>query len=492
MLNKNKSYVDILKATTLFGGVQLFNIIVQIIRSKLIAVLLGPSGMGVIGLFSSAIGLISGITGFGLGTSAVKEIAIAENIQDKNRIVFISTVIKKIMLLTGVFGLVFTLFFSPILSQFTFNNRNYTLSFAILSITLLFIQLNSSNLVFLQGFRKLKELAKSNLYGSLFSLLLTIPLFYYFKENGIVSGLVISSIITYIFSNIYVRKIKIQSANLSLKTVLFEGRNMLKMGFLINLSSLLTVGASYLVRIYVSNAGGFEQVGLYNAGFAIINTYFGLILTAMSTDYYPRLAAVSNNKSEYNKLINQQAEIAILIISPILLFFIIFIKLIIFLLYTNQFIAAYDMIIWASIGMFFKTATWAIGFLLLAKSSSKLYFISELISNILLLILNILSYKYFGLKGLGISFLASYIVSLAQVLLITYKFYDFELDYDFIKIFLIHLFLSLLCLFVLYNLKGFILYFSGIILISISLFYSFIQLNKRVNLINFFRPINKE
>jgi O-antigen/teichoic acid export membrane protein len=160
MSNKNKSYIDILKATTLFGGVQLFNIIVQIIRSKLIAVLLGPSGMGVIGLFTSAIGLISGITGFGLGTSAVKEIASAENVQDKKKMEFISAIIKKIMLLTGVLGVVFTLFFSPILSQFTFNNRNYTVSFVILSITLLFIQLNSSNLVFLQGFRKLKELAE--------------------------------------------------------------------------------------------------------------------------------------------------------------------------------------------------------------------------------------------------------------------------------------------------------------------------------------------
>jgi O-antigen/teichoic acid export membrane protein len=259
------------------------------------------------------------------------------------------------------------------------------------------------------------------------------------------------------------------------------------MGFLISLSSLLTVGASYVVRIYVSNKGGLEQVGLYNAGFAIINTYFGLILTAMATDYYPRLAAVSNDIKEYNKLINQQAEIAILIISPILLIFIIFIKSIIFLLYSNQFLPAYNMIIWASIGMFFKTPTWAIGFLLLAKSSNKIYFFSELLSNFILLTLNILGYKYLGLKGLGISFLLSYIISFIQLFFITKKYYKFSFEYDFLKIFIVHFLLAIICLLILNFTFGYLYYILGLSLIISSIIYSIYHLNKRINIFSIFK-----
>jgi O-antigen/teichoic acid export membrane protein len=474
MNNNQKSYSEILKATSIFGGVQIFNIIIQILRSKFIAIILGPTGMGVIGLFMSAIGVISGLTGFGLGTSAAK-------------IQIISAIVKKLMLFTGVLGLIITIFFSPVLSHFTFNNNQYTISFILLSITLLFIQLNSSNLVLLQGFRKIKELAKANMYGSFFSLIITIPLYFFFKINGIVPGIIFSTIIVFLFSKFYVKKLKIKKVEVSNKIVFKEGSNILKMGFLINLSGLLTVGASYLVRIYVSNKGGLEQVGLYNAGFAIINTYFGLILTAMSTDYYPRLASISDNIFESNKLINQQAEIAILIISPILLIFIIFIKPIIYLLYSSQFFAAYNMIIWASIGMFFKTATWAIGFLLLAKNSNKIYFFSELFSNIILLVLNILGYKYLGLKGLGISFLISYLISLVQVFLIIKKYFSFSFELEFLKIFTINLILSSLCLLILFFTTNIIAYFLGLLLITISIVYSIFQLNKRVNIRTLFK-----
>jgi len=90
---------------------------------------------------------------------------------------------------------------------------------------------------------------------------------------------------------------------------------MLKMGFFISLQGLLSVGASYLVRIFISNKGGLDDVGLFTAGFAIINTYVGLIFTAMGTDYYPRLSAVNSGSEEFNKTINQQAEISLLLLG---------------------------------------------------------------------------------------------------------------------------------------------------------------------------------
>jgi O-antigen/teichoic acid export membrane protein len=157
---------------------------------------------------------------------------------------------------------------------------------------------------------------------------------------------------------------------------------MLQMGFMISLSGLLAVGASYIVRIFISRTGGVEQVGLYNAGFAIINTYVGLVFTAMATDYYPRLSAVAHDNRLCKQTINQQAEIAILILAPILVVFLTFINWVVILLYSRQFIAVNGMIYWAALGMFFKAASWSIAFIFLAKGSSKLFFWNELIANI--------------------------------------------------------------------------------------------------------------
>jgi O-antigen/teichoic acid export membrane protein len=74
MENKSKqsAYQHVLKYTSIFGGIQGLNILVSIVRTKLVAVILGPDGMGLMSLFSSTIKFVSDSTNLGIGTSAVK------------------------------------------------------------------------------------------------------------------------------------------------------------------------------------------------------------------------------------------------------------------------------------------------------------------------------------------------------------------------------------------------------------------------------------
>ena len=62
MSEEKASYRSIMKATSLFGGVQVFNILISIIRSKFVAILLGPAGLGIVGLLQSTIGLVTSLT----------------------------------------------------------------------------------------------------------------------------------------------------------------------------------------------------------------------------------------------------------------------------------------------------------------------------------------------------------------------------------------------------------------------------------------------
>ncbi len=178
MAEQQNSYKQIVKTTSLFGGVQVFNIIIAIIRSKFIAVLLGPTGMGIAGLLTSTTGLISGLTNFGLGTSAVKNVAEANGTGNNIRVSTIVTVLRRWMWITGLLGAIITIIFSPWLSQLTFGNKDYTLAFIYLSVTLLLNQLSSGQMVVLQGLCKLQSLAKSDLLGSALGLLISIPMYY--------------------------------------------------------------------------------------------------------------------------------------------------------------------------------------------------------------------------------------------------------------------------------------------------------------------------
>lgn len=479
-----------MKATSIFGGVQVIQILVTIIQSKAVAVLLGPAGMGINSLLNSTIQLVQGLTNFGLKTSAVKNVAEANGTGNPRRVYVIITVLQRWVWITGLLGAFLTLILSPWLSELTFGNRDYTIAFIWISISLLFNQINSGQMVVLQGLRKIRYLAKANLTGAFLGLFVSLPLYYFWGVDGIVPVIIATSIANMLLSWYFARKIKIEKVEVSRQTTITEGKQMLTMGFMLSLSGLMTIGAAYLLRIFISNTGGVDQVGLYSAGFAIINTYVGMVFTAMGTDYYPRLSSVAVDNSKAKQTINQQAEITILILAPILAIFMVFINWAIILLYSTKFTNVNSMIQWAALGMFFKAASWSIAFIFLAKGASKLFFWNELTANVYLLGFNLLGYKYGGLDGLGISFLIAYVIYFIQVFLVARLKYSFSFEKALIKIFLIQLLIGIGSFLIMkFTIKPFS-YILGSVFILISVTYSSLELNKRLdlkNLLNRFR-----
>ncbi|MEN6462596.1 MAG: O-antigen translocase [Syntrophomonas sp.] len=469
-----------MKSTSIFGGVQLFQIVISIIRSKFIAVLLGPMGMGVSGLLTSTIGLVQMLTSFGLGTSAVRDVSAAFASGNATRLFIVVTVFRRIMWVTGLLGAIITLISSPWLSELTFGNRDYSSAFMLISMTLLLNQISVGQGVLLRGTRQINSIARSGIIGSFLGLFTTIPLYYFWGIKGIVPGIIISAVTSLVVSWYYSREIEILPIYVSKARTIAEGRDMIKIGFFIGLNGLIVTVSSYVVRVFINSAGNIDDVGLYNAGFAIVTTYVGLVFTAMSTDYYPVLSAAAHSNKLCRNLINQQAEVALLIITPIILVFLVFINWIVILLYSSKFAPINDMILYAAMGMLFKSVSWSIAFVFLAKGDSKLFFWSELISSTYVLVLNILGYKLYGLTGMGISFMVGYIIYLVQVFIVSKVKYGFHFERSFSEVFYPQLVIATICLVVVKFTSNPYSYVLGILLIIISLWISYKGLDKRI------------
>jgi len=252
MTEHQSSYRQIMKATSIFGGVQIFNVVIAVIRSKVIAVLLGPAGMGIAGLLTSTTNLVGSLTNMGLKASAVRNIAAATSSDDPKKVGTVVSVFRRLVWLTGILGTLVTLVLAPWFSEITFGNKDYTLAFVWISITLLITQVKDGQLALLQGMRRLQFLAKANLAGTTTSLIISIPLYYFFDLKGIVPAIIVASFATLVFSWIYASRIKITKQKVGKAEFFTEGGDMLRMGILLSLSSLATLGASYLVRIYKS------------------------------------------------------------------------------------------------------------------------------------------------------------------------------------------------------------------------------------------------
>ncbi len=481
--NKTSSYRSIFKATSLFGGVQAYQILIGVIKSKFVAILLGPTGMGIQGLYQSAIQLIQSFSSLGLSQSAVRDVSEANGSGDSKRIGLTVAVVKRLVWITGLLGLVATAVLSPVLSQTTFGNYDYTIPFIFLSVILLLDQLSAGQKVVLQGMRKLKYLAKSTAIGSTVGLVVSIPLYYLFGVQGIVPTLILNSVTMLCLTWYFSKKVEVEKVEVTNEQTFAKGKSMLKMGLAMSISGIMVTLTSYLLRGFIRYEGGTEQVGLFTAGFMLTNSYVGMVFNAMGTDYYPRLSAVNQDNAKCTEVINQQGEIATLIIAPILISCMILMPFIIRLIYSDEFLSANDYILWAVSGMMFKVFSWVIAFVFLAKAEAKLFIINEVITNIYSFGLSALGYHYFNLAGLGIAFMLTYLAYSVQVYLIAKKRYEFSFTKSFKKVYTIQI-LMVTAVFVTVLLwKSNWMYLPTGLVFAVCAVYSLRELDKRMNVI---------
>lgn len=485
--NNQSSYRSIFKATSLFGGVQVYQILIQIIKSKFVAVLLGPAGVGILGLYQSGTQLIQQISSMGLAQSAVRDVSEANGSNDIQRIAKTVTVVRKLVWITGFMGLIIVACCSPLLSKFSFGNYDYTIPFIILSVTLLIDQLSAGQRVILQGMRKLKELAKCTAFGVTFGLITSVPLYYWLGIDGIVPTLILNSVCSLFLSWLYSRRIKIEKVSVTPKQAIAQGKQMLIMGVSLSLSGIFASVVSYAIRAFIQGNGGVEQVGLFQAGFVIMTTYVGMVMNAIGTDYYPRLAAINKDNAKCREAVSQQGEIGAMILGPMLTFCLVFMPFVLQILYSNKFLAANDYISWACLGMMFRLGAWVISYVFVAKAESKLIIKLELSVNLYYLAFSLIGYKYWGLEGLGIAFAIEYAIYFIQCYCIANKRYGFKFSTNFLKCYGGQLILIIACLFIVLTFNGWHKYLLGCIVITISSFIGIIGLNKRINLFGFIK-----
>lgn len=483
--NNRNTYGGIFKALALFGGVRVIQILISILRSKLVAVLIGPAGMGINNLLKSTTDTVGQITGFGLQTSAVRDVARSYEAKDQERINATITTLRGLVWLTGLLGALIVLFFAAPLSQFAFGNKEYTVAFRILSVMLLFSQINVGQIALLQGTFHYKDMARATLYGQVLSLVLTIPLYYFFRERGIVPALLIASIITLVFSTIYSKKVPYKKVKQTFSTFWKNGKEMVVLGVVIAIGGQISNASSYLLNIFISHVGSIEAVGLYSATIQIANSYVFLVLSAMTTDYVPRLSALAGDEVGQRDAINKQMVLVIIIITPLLIAFTVLAKEAIYILYSADFYPTIHMLELLMTGMFFRAISWCLSYAFIARGDSKTFLINEIIIFVVSLSLKMIGFKFWGYTGIGAAIILVYVFYTVLMLFVARRKFGFKLSSEFnhlslpnIALCLASLLISLLCG------SHWWKYAIGGIILVVSLWYSYKELDERIHLRN--------
>jgi len=476
-------YRHTLKATFIMSFAQITGALSSIIRAKIIAIIMGPIGIGLNSIFQITINTAAQINSLGINQSGVRDISYAHNTDIKKYQQTINA-FYTLICYTAFAGLILFALVAPLLNYSSFgSSKTYLPSFYILAFGLFFFTLSNGNITLLQGSQKLLPLAKSSITGYLSSLLIGIPLYIFAKEKGIVIAIVIGYALTYLANSYFVRKSGIKPHMIKLNQAILLSKPILKLGVIIMISSFIINGYSYLTNVLIRLWGGLEDVGLYQSAFALTSQNMAIISAALVADYYPRLSVVRDNRTQFNTTVSQQGEILLIAITFISILLIIFAPIVIKILLSESFMTITPLVRAMSFAFIFRSTWSVLAYIALAKGDRKVYlWYDAVLGNGGYFIINMGAYYYGGLEALGFScIIGSAFVALLLLIVYSRK-YHFAFSNSYYKLFFICFLLISLFGALTFIKSSVIFIITSIVLCIPTSIFLFKALNNRVNL----------
>ena len=481
MQESDGSYRHILKYTGIFGGVQGLNILLSLVRTKCVALLLGPSGMGLASLFNTTVGFVSQATNLGLPISAVRRISELYDQEDRAALEHFVKVIRGWSLLTALVGMLVCVAIGPFLSNTTFAWGDHSLHFMLLSPAVGMMAVTGGETAILKGMRCLGSLAVIQVLAVVAALVISVPVYYVFGESGIVPVIVMMAFATMVLTiRRSLRLIPLQLRGV--KGILGEGMETVRLGVAFTLAAVIGTASEMLIRSYLNVTGDLDVLGLYNAGYMLTITYAGMVFSAMEADYYPRLSAVQQDIPATNNTVNRQMEVSVLLISPMLAALIIGLPLIVPILFSPQFLPIVGMAQVAALAMYFKVLTLPVAYITLARGFSLSYLFLETSYFVVFIALIIFGYQHWGLLGTGIAITLAHVFEYLLVNGYAYKKYGYRISATVYGYALVQVLLGVLAYLLSLTAEGILYWGAGSLLVLLSLGLSFRVLHRKTHL----------
>lgn len=409
------SYGQILKASSIMGGAAGIKALLGMVGVKVAAVLIGATGMGLLANFTALHALIVTLSGLGIQSSAVRDVAAAAALNNTSAIGRKVRAVRRICWLTGLAGMVSVFLLSPLISQLTFGDERYRLDIAALGIGVLLANLSGGQLAQIQGMRRIGDIARTSIFSAAIGTALAICLYAILGLRGIVPALVAAAAAQLAFSWFYARQLPVPDVDLSWRDTFTEASAMVRLGLVFMWSALLVSAVSYASIVLISQQLGLTAVGFYSAAFALSGVFVSFVLTAMGADYYPRLTGATHDKATMCRMVNEQTEIGLLLAMPGLLATLALAPWVIRLFYTAEFLPAVELLQWFILGCLGRVVSWPLSFVMLALGKGRWYFLIETTFNLLHLALIVLGLHLFGIEGVAIAFFVMYVCYVAAV-----------------------------------------------------------------------------
>lgn len=464
----------------MLGGSQGLSYLISIIRTKALAYLIGPSGIGLIGLYSSITATVGVLSGMGIGESAVRTVAVAHGSGDPAKLSRVATVIRRASLISGLMGLVLCMACAIPLSLHTFGDRGHVAAIAILGATLLMGAVGRGQTALIQGTGRVTLVAKMTVVGAVAGILPVILIYAWWKIDGVIPALLLTSLLSLLVSRYFYRSIPLVACEINWRETLRECKPILTLGLAFMFTGLLWTGKDLIVRAMITRTYGLDSVGIYQAAWAVSGLFVNFVLGAMGTDFYPRLTTLLDNHPAMVKAINQQIEIGVLLALPGVIATISCAPMVILLLYSPKFHGASELLAVLACGVFFKVVSYPLNLVQLAKGDARGFTIFGAGFALFESGMTIALLIQYGMMGAALAYPVSCLTHVLAMTWVGRKAIDHRFNPETIRLILVSLFLISAGSVIAYLLHGAAALGSGMLLSLLTSIYCLRSLSKRL------------
>lgn len=414
--SRSDSYGHVLKYTSLFGGVQVLKIMVDVVRNKLAAMLLHREGMGLNAQYMNSAEVAGSVTNLGLGIASVQRLSELYEENDVHELERHVGVVRTWSLWSSVIGMAVCLLLGILASSWYFPDAAPApADIALLCLFVGALPIEEGECSILKGTRQLGRMAGVESSIALATLLLTIPVYYLLGIRGVVLALALvgwAKVALHMTVTLRLFPYRVHPFS---PRVLRAGRPLLRRGIPFMLAAVLGSLTTMALFRYCLN-GDSREIGLYKSIFSLMVTYAGMVFVAIGNDFFPRLSSVNHDRPRMNHAINQQIDVSILLITPMLIAMVVAMPWIIRLLYSSEFLPGVAMGQCAALYMFFQAVTKPVAYTSLAKGDSLVFLVMEAVYNAVFIGLMYHAYHHYSLVGAGV---ALSLAALFDMLMIT-------------------------------------------------------------------------
>lgn len=399
----------------------LVKIVSAFAMSKIIALYLGPQGMGLVGQLNSFILIVLVLAGGGVSNGVVKFVSEYNSSSREKLPGFISTAFKTVLFLGFIVGVLLVLF-SSFFSHVVFLTDKYRHVFIIFGFTVLFYGLNNLLLSIVNGFKDFARYNLVNIVTSVVGLAISFVCIYTMNVEGAFIALVINqSVVFFIGLLFFLRKDWFTKETFFQK---LDTGHLAKLGrfALMTLVTTAVVPVSQLyLRNYIIRSLSLFDAGIWESVNRISNVYLLFITTTLTTYYLPRLSELqleSEIRAETRKVFRVVVP-AVLVCSTAIYFCR---SIIINVLFTASFEGAETLFLFQMLGDVFKVAAWLLAFQMVAKMMTKLFIVTEILFGIMFTVISVLFVQQFGLVGTTYAYALNYFLYLVLMIIVFKRF----------------------------------------------------------------------